>query len=68
MNTEVVIETSMGKKIINVNSDIILPNIIKSGGINFGLIQVGKMISGYFEIYNPSDLVLAVKLLYILII
>ena len=62
MNADIVVETSMGKKIINVNSDIILPNIIKSGGITFGLVQVGKMISGYFEIYNPSDQVLAVKL------
>ena len=63
INTDIIVETSMGKKIINVNSDLIMPTIIKSMGITFGLVQVGKMISGYFEIYNPSDQVLAVKLI-----
>ena len=36
--------------------------MLKSTGITFGLVQVGKIISGYFEIFNPSDQVLAVKL------
>ena len=63
INANVIVETSMGKKIINVNSDLIKPNLLKSSGITFGLVQVGKMISGYFEIFNPSDQVLAIKLI-----
>jgi hypothetical protein len=62
INANVTVNTSMGKKIINVNSDLIKPNLLKSTGITFGLVQVGKIISGYFEIFNPSDQVLAVKL------
>ena len=30
INTDIIVETSMGKKIINVNSDLIMPTIIKS--------------------------------------
>jgi len=48
INTNIVVEISMGKKIINVNSDLIFLNIIKSSGINFGLIQIWIMIIGYF--------------------
>ena len=62
INANITVNTSMGKRIIKVNSDLIKPNLLKSTGITFGLVQVGKIISGYFEIFNPSDQVLAVKL------
>ena len=63
INANITVNTSMGKKIIKVNSDLILPYIIKSTGITFGLVQIGKVKTGYFEIFNPSDQVLAVKLI-----
>ena len=63
VNANITIDTSVGKKVINVNSDLIMPAIMKNSGITFGLVQVGKSLSGYFEIYNPSDQVVAIKLL-----
>ena len=63
INANITVETSMGKKVINVNSDLIMPTIMKNNGITFGLVQVGKSLSGYFEIFNPSDKIVAIKLL-----
>ena len=63
INANITVDTSMGKRFIHVSSDLVKPNLIKSTGITFGLVQIGKIISGYFEIFNPSDQVLAVKLL-----
>ena len=62
INTNVTLSTSFGKKIINVNSFLIKPSLVKNDIINFGLVQVGKLVNNYIEIFNPSDKVLMVKL------
>ena len=63
INANVTVDTSMGKKVIGVNSDLIMPVIMRNTGVSFGLVQVGQSLSGYFEIYNPSDQVIAIKLI-----
>jgi len=50
------------KKQINVGPFLIKPNLVKNDIINFGLVQAGKLINNYIEIFNPSDKVLMVKL------
>ena len=62
INTNVTLSTSFGKKIINVNSFLIKPSLVKNDIINFGLVQVGKLVNNYIEIFNPSDKALMVKL------
>ncbi len=36
--------------------------MVKNDTINFGLVQVGKLVNNYIEIFNPSDKILKVKL------
>ena len=62
INANVTLSTSMGKKNINIESFLIKPNLVKNDEINFGLIQMGKLVNNYIEIFNPSDKVLMVKL------
>ena len=62
INTNITLVTSFGKKQINVGSFLIRPNLVKNDIVNFGLVQVGKLVNNYIEIFNPSDKVLMVKL------
>ena len=62
INANVTLHTSFGKKEINVGSFLIRPSLVKNDTINFGLVQIGKLINNYIEIFNPSDKVLMVKL------
>ena len=62
INTNITLSTSFGKKEINIGSFLIKPSLVKNDIINFGLTQVGKLVSNYIEIFNPSDKVLVVKL------
>ena len=62
INTNITLSTSFGKKEINIGSFLIKPNLVKNDIINFGLVQVGKLVNNYIEIFNPSDKVLVVKL------
>ena len=62
INSEITIDTSTGKRIIQTTLYLGKPTIINGNGINFGFVQVGKIVNGYFEIFNPSDQILGVKL------
>ena len=62
INANITVNTSIEKRIIYVNSDLIKPSLTKSESIYFGIVPVGKTIAGYFEIYNPSDKNLGIKL------
>ena len=62
INANITLHTSFGKKEINVGSFLIRPSLVKNDTINFGLVQIGKLINNYIEIFNPSDKVLMVKL------
>jgi hypothetical protein len=62
IKANVTLQTSFGKKEISVNSFLIKPNLVKNDMINFGLVQNGKLVNNYLEIFNPSDKVLMVKL------
>jgi len=62
INANVTLTTSMGKKNINIESFLIKPSLVKNDEINFGLVQTGKLVNNYVEIFNPSDKVLMVKL------
>lgn len=62
INANVTLTTSMGKKNINIESFLIKPSLVKNDEINFGLVQMGKLVNNYVEIFNPSDKVLMVKL------
>ena len=62
INANISVVTSLKKKIINVRTFLIKPNLVKKEEIDYGLIQVGKVVEKYIEGYNPSDSVLEIKL------
>ena len=63
INANITVITGLKTKVINVRSFLIRPNLVKKEEINYGLIQVGKTVQKFVEVYNPSDSVLGVKLL-----
>ena len=62
INANISVVTSLKTKIINVRSFLIKPNLVKKEEIDYGLIQVGKLVEKYIEGYNPSDSVLEMKI------
>ena len=62
INAYITIKTSLGKEDINFKSFLIKPNLAKNNIINFGAKQVGESSEQFFELINPSDNMLSVKL------
>ena len=62
INANITLAISLGKRDINVGSILTRPSLVKNDTINFGLVQVGKLVNNYIEIFNPSDKILKVKL------
>ena len=62
INANITVITGLKTKVINVRSFLIRPNLVKKEEINYGLIQVGKTVQKFVEVYNPSDSALEIKL------
>ena len=63
INANVTIATMLDKGDINFKSFLIRPNLSKNSIINYGVCQIGKPTKKYFEIINPSDKMITLKLI-----